>query len=236
MSDDTPVIGVLKKHKNRFLEIIEEAGLDPQQFHTMQTDLESVQGFMLVYTGSPFRFGMAPAEDTLNYFRYVYTLLAPKFSLSDLHPKHGYAEISVVHSEFAKWLENHLKPYLEDLSTPDHWAQVEAQKSFDSLDPGSEHDGQPFTEAEKTELRVAIGKFKAHIVEKFDPVEEQLKTINQRLVYLTESVDRLNRFDWKSVALNIVLSIISMLNAGHAEVGSLIEFFKGLFSKALLPE
>jgi hypothetical protein len=43
--------------------------------------------------------------------------------------------------------------------------------------------------------------------DQFNPSPEQEEFIEERLEYLSEAVDKLNRFDWKGVALSTLLSI-----------------------------
>ncbi len=67
------------------------------------------------------------------------------------------------------------------------------------------------------------------VVKTFTPGEEELQVINERLDYLTRAVDRLNRFDWRGVAISTVLSIGTALTL-DTEKGRILW---GLFQQAM---
>ena len=71
---------------------------------------------------------------------------------------------------------------------------------------------------------------KQDIKEEFNPNSEALKQINYKLDYLTQSVDRLNRFDMKGAILNTLLSVGVNLGVDTQTGGRLVDIFKNAFS------
>jgi len=64
-----------------------------------------------------------------------------------------------------------------------------------------------FSEEEKTQIRIILQQFKVTIINEFNPTDAQFHQITERLDHLAESVDKLNRFDWKGVAINTILTV-----------------------------
>jgi hypothetical protein len=67
------------------------------------------------------------------------------------------------------------------------------------------------------------------IAEEFNPTQEQLQFINERLDYLAKAVDRLNRFDWTGLAISIVVSIAVNLSVDTEGGRVLFTLFKAAF-------
>lgn len=68
-------------------------------------------------------------------------------------------------------------------------------------------------------------EFKRLVVENYNPTNDQLDFISERLDYLTDSVNRLNRYDWKGLALSILTSIAINLTVDTQGGKMLFELF-----------
>jgi len=91
-----------------------------------------------------------------------------------------------------------------------------------------------FSSEEKVHIRSLIDGLSKEIVEALQPTTDELKTINTRLEYLSDSVDRLNKFDWRGAAFATVAAIVTAL-ALDAEKGVLLfNLFKQAFSEVIL--
>ena len=55
--------------------------------------------------------------------------------------------------------------------------------------------------------------------------------ISQKLDYLTEAIDRLNKFDWRAVAFSTIMTISATLSLDTEKGSLLIELFKQIFVK-----
>lgn len=148
------------------------------------------------------------------------------------HSDNGHT-IEAIYKLFHNWLSTEIRSYADEIEQPDLWQQIEQQKQLVSAGPLTDYETSPFTEAEKQQVRASIGQFRILICESFEPTQEQLEIINERLDYLSAAVDRLNRFDWKSVAINTALTAIVALTLDPHRGKQLFELFKQAFSAVL---
>ena len=109
---------------------------------------------------------------------------------------------------------------------PDLWSQLQFYSPLTTA--FIDDDLKQFSSEQKEQIRLSIKDFERLIVENYAPTKEQLKFISDRLSYLGNAVDRLNRFDWKGLAISIVTSIAINLSV-DTEGGKLL--FK-LFQQA----
>ena len=126
-----------------------------------------------------------------------------------------------------------VRPYLDDMNTPDLWGILEATRSHAKAELGTPEDFQPFSDEEKRRIKLSINDFCLSVQEKFDPTQEKLNVIDARLKYLSDALDKHNKFDWNGIAINTVMaiSIALLLDTHHRE--QLIQLFKQAFSNAL---
>src|SRR5207302_6503675 len=73
-------------------------------------------------------------------------------------------------------------------------------------------DVEPFSPEEQAQIRAAIKQFKVLIERDFAPDSEQSRELDARLDYLADALTRLNRFDWKSLALATVIGASTTLS------------------------
>lgn len=127
-----------------------------------------------------------------------------------------------------------MKTYLEDRDVPDLWSQIETL-AFSSVSPiMSTRDTSMFSESEKVQARIAVQTFQQSIIENFNPPQEQLEYITDQLKYLADAVDRLNKFDWRGLALSIVVGIAINLTVDTEGGRLLFKLFEQAFQSALL--
>jgi hypothetical protein len=67
------------------------------------------------------------------------------------------------------------------------------------------------------------------IKQDFNPNQEQFKVINDRLEYLTNALDKHNKFDWKGIAIQTVISIGIALSLSPEKGQQLLMLFKHVF-------
>ena len=134
---------------------------------------------------------------------------------------------------FYSWLVDDVKPFLENQSLPDLWQQLEQQKPLVTGEQITDDETQPFSEEQKKLIRMSINEFRVVITKEFQPSKDEMKVIEDRLNYLSESLDRLNRFDWKSVAISTVMSISITLSLDTEKGNQLRASFKQIFTQAV---
>lgn len=224
---------MLKKYRNSFFEIIQQQGLEPSAFNAEDTDSCGDVLFRIELKDTPLRFVVQQAPGSYHNFRYGYTRFEPDFPLTKLRPAGTWEAIKFVRGGFTEWLTRHVRVYLDELAGPDLWQQVELQKPLVSGTALGEEDMASFTEEEKTQLRLSINEFRLVIVKTFQPSQDQLKVITDRLDYLSSALDRLNRIDWRGLAISTMLSISVALGLDTEKGRALFELFKQIFTKVV---
>ncbi len=227
---------MLKKQKNALMKLIQEHGLPIECFEVTEGEREGHPTFSIKYRNSPFVFIILEDENNFHRIRNIfYTIFNVNFPVHKCYAKSDPTNADIYDS-FKQWITNHLIPYIDESVEPDLWQQLKENQLVTGETLGTE-ETSPFTAPEKVQLKLSINEFKYLIEEKFKPTEKQLDIINARLNYLTDSVERLNRIDWKSLALSTVISIGIALSLSHEQGQSLFALFKQVFMKIqyLLP-
>ena len=234
MSDDSVNFGILKKHKNSFLQLIKRMGLDPEEFRTEEKQIDRDVSFEIQFRNTPLRYVLRRHADNYETARCRYTKFTPDFKeISTI-----YAPMDSAFKRFQSWLLNEVKEYLAELTAPDLWAQIQSQTPVVSDGPVGSDDREPFTQPEQAQLRMAIKEFRQLVIDKFEHTDEHLSLIDDRLDYLTEQVGLLNRINWRSLALSTLISITIALSLNNEQGNKLFELFRQIFSNIvpLLPQ
>ena len=71
------------------------------------------------------------------------------------------------------------------------------------------------------------------MVKEFNPSREQLRLIQMQLDYLSEAVGRLNRIDWRGLAVSTVITIAIQLSLDTEKGKLLFQLFQQAFSVSL---
>jgi hypothetical protein len=77
---------------------------------------------------------------------------------------------------------------------------------------------------------MSINELKLLIHQNFNTSQEQQKLVDDRLNYLIDSTNRLNKFDWKSVSISTMLSIVTTLTLDVEKGRQLFVLFQKVFS------
>ncbi len=78
-------------------------------------------------------------------------------------------------------------------------------------------------------MRLAINDLKLLIHQQFGTTEVEQEAVVARLDYLVEASKRLNKYDWKSLAINTIISITITLSLDTEKGRQLFELFKRVF-------
>lgn len=223
---------MLKRQKNRLLEIIREAGLEPHDF-TAGSDADDgspEESFVIRLKNSPVSFTAYPSEGDYDYYNICHTLLAPGFPESPVKPDNGFImPFGQVEREFREWLDRVVEGYKEEERLPDLWVEVGASPPILQIYREREWNGQ-FSELEKAEIRSSLDRFRVLLVDEFSPSRAQLEIIDQRLRYVAAALDRLNKFDWLGVAISTLMTIAVALSLDTSKGQQLFEFFRTALS------
>ena len=221
---------MLKRRKNRLLEVIREVGFDPHDFTAGQDKSSPAESFVVRLKNSSFSFTVYPSEGDYDYFNICHTLLAPGFPESPVMPDNGFVmPFGQVETKFREWLERVVEGYKKEERLPDLWAEVGASPPILQIYRDKEWEGK-FSEMEKTEIRSSLGRFKVLLVDEFSPSRAQLEVIDQRLWYVAAALDRLNKFDWLGVAISTLMTIAVALSLDTDKGQQLFELFRTALS------
>ena len=223
---------MLKRDKNGFVQIIEKFGFSPSQFKRFEKEVESHPGFILQFINSPLFFLARTQSDDYHQHDCRYVKFAPNFPKSEYIPEQAWCSISDVYEIFEDWLKNHISLYLEEIDVPDLWDQLDGSNLFNG-DPLIDRNDEKFNKNEKQQVIAAIEHFKKLLEIEYSPSKDQLEIIGDRLDYLTEAVDRLDKVDWQGVAVSTVMSISIALSLDTDRGKSLFELFKSAFTTVL---
>jgi len=230
---------MLKAHKNSLHSVVKEAGYQPEQFETTEgtTDLGDGLGlvdfFAITFKGTPLQFMVLTAPHSFNLFRCVHSLHAPNWPNSQPWPRERYTDLNMIERQLGVWFSEVVGPYEEEQTVPDFWSEAQANgapflPSF--ADPKA---GEKFSAQEKALLRLAIADVGEEIKKQLKPTEAELKLINERLEYMNQALDRLNRFDWKNILISTMIGIVTTLTLDTARGALLYRIFKTAFTMSL---
>jgi hypothetical protein len=224
---------MLKEHKNHWFEVISKLtqfwDIDLSDFEGNEKDDGT---FIIQLRNTPFVFMVRQKADDYDHFTTNCTLFKPGFPLSKTTDAYNedmsFYDMKHVDMQLSDWARDAIR-YLAEETSPDLWTQLKTYSFFASTSSIPSEELQQFTDHEKIEIKASLQDFEEHIIEKFDPVQEQLDFIKERLEYLSQAVDRLNRFDWKAQALSTLTSIAINLGVDTETGNQLLQLFKQAF-------
>lgn len=205
--------------KNGFLAKIRERGFEPTDF----IPREIKDSFTLNFKDSPLWFSVKPAgmRIAFTYKQFVPGYIAVGGEATD---------IGEIYGIFSEWLATHVKGYLEEEAIPDLWGQLNEERAVISEGMFSGAESESFSEEEKAQIKLSLGQFQLLIKEAFNPSSDQIVVIEERLSYLAEGVDRLNKFDWKSILASSIINIATALSLNTEQGKALFHLAKQAFT------
>ncbi len=194
---------MLKKYRNNLLQAIIDLEFDP----TLFSSSEENGRFRIDLRNTPLWFEVGNTYDDYHALDCQFVKFGPGYPGSGFLPADGFTSIDRVLLYLRHWLDEHVREYLDELELPDLWEQVNAQHSLISGQAPDTYDQSYFSEEEKDQIHHSLEVFRERLITAFSPDDHQMAAIDARLQYLTQAVDRLNRFDWMSVAISTLISI-----------------------------
>jgi hypothetical protein len=229
---------MLKQHKNMWLGVIQNSGIDPLNFD-FQEQGELI--FIIQFRNSPLMFRCDQYPDNFDTFKINYSEYKPSYPLniptelfedSTIPNVHGAQEINgMLHN----WLRLVVGRYITEQELPDLWSQLQNYSFFGQASSIQTYDLEQFTPDEKAHIRQGLQEFEKLLIDRFDLVQEELKMVNERLDYLNKAVDRLNRFDWKAQLLSTLVSIAINLGFDTETGRMLVQFLQQTISPFFIP-
>jgi len=221
---------MLKQYRNNLLQIIQEQGLNPRLFQSEENELYEKKAFEITLKDSPMKFIVRNNPGNFHKFIWNYTYFEPEYHMVECT---SFENKEVLYATFSDWLQNHVKPYIYEITEPDMWTHVESETPLINGSEITEEGTSTFSDDEKIRIRMSINEFRLVIIKNFEPTKEELKIINARLEYLADSVDRLNKLDWRSIAFTTLIAISTALALDTEKGQLLFDLFKQVFSNLL---
>lgn len=221
---------ILKEYKNNLLTTIQESGIDPNLFTAEDGTIDEVDFFIISLRDSQIRFAVKPYQHDFNSFLCCFSTFRADFPISTTLNS---PDIDNLTFRFNAWLNGVVKPYLDDVSTPDLWHILAETRSRTKYELGTPEGFESFSDEEKTQIRLSLNDFRLLIVENFNPNQEELKSVDARLEYLSDAIDKHNKFDWKGIAIATVINITIALSLNPEQGSQLFQLFKQIFSNVL---
>lgn len=240
---------MLLKYKNELLELLQSSRFDESDFTYTNKKIKNFEAFIIKYRPSKLSFMIRTNNENYHEMDCRYVRFAPLYPLSGYYPDGAnYYEDSNVYPEnqsyyrwlsfpdvrkiFFEWLDNDVTEFIEESEAEDLWAQMQSRQLLNS-DPLSNTDNAKFTQEESKHIKDSISTFRNLLVAEYQPTEEQLEIIEERLEYLVNAVDRLGKTDWQGVAISAVLGISIALSLDTTRGGALFGLFKQSFMAAI---
>ena len=99
---------MLKKYRNRLLEIIRENGFDPKLFHAKETG----DDFIVKLRESDFVFLVIGSTSSFHKFKWRFTKFLPSYNATD--EQNRFFDPEYLFRYFSMWLEKHVKLYIQE--------------------------------------------------------------------------------------------------------------------------
>lgn len=220
---------MLRRHKNGFIEVIRKHGFSPSSFKRIEKLVDGNPAFILQLRNTPMSFMTRTSSEDFHGLDIRCVRFAPNYPMTDYYPELNWTNIEDIYERFGVWLDNDVTLYLEEIDAPDLWEQIESGNLFED-DPLLDQNKAEFGKVEKERIRGALEQFQQSVEEEFSPSEEQSQAVRDRLDYLSEALDRLNKTDWQGVAISAIVSISVALSLDTEQGKRLFELFKSALS------
>lgn len=221
---------MLKRYKNALFLAAQEQGIDTSKFEIIESSAGTSEILTLKWGGSSLEFRVTHLTQYEDSFTCVYQRFIVYKRIE--FPQQGFEKFDLILKRFRNWLQTDVKDCIEEETAHDLWAQARGQKALLEANPLEKGENSSFTEEEKAQIRFSLQDFKKLVEAEFQPDDEQKRMIEERLNYLTEAVDRLNRYDWKGVAVSTVIGIATTLTLDTQQGQVLWGLFKTAFRAA----
>lgn len=220
---------ILKKYTNMIYQTLQDFPLDINLFTKAEKEDDKNQHSVVIeLKGHPLWFEFRNSSNDFNKFDCRYTKFAPSFPATEYIPSSNWGTFDDVIAMFERWL-NEVITYMDELTGPDLWMEFVSSEKALNLSDIDFKDKEYFNADEKKQIKLALSDLKLLLVKNFKPNDEELKSLDARLEYLGEAMDRLNKFDWKSLLISMIFSISIALSLDSEKGKQLFLFFKQVF-------
>lgn len=243
---------MLLKYKNELLQTLKRSRFDENDFTYTNKKIKNFNAFIIKYRPSKLLFMIRTNNENYHEMDCRYVRFAPLYPLSGYYPDganhyedsdtheddpdncfgYRWLDFTGVRDIFHEWLDHDITEFIDEFKAIDLWAQMQSEHLLNP-DPLSNTNNVEFTQEERKHVLNSISTFKNLLISEYEPDEEQLEVIQERLDYLIEAVDRVGKTDWQGIAISAVLSISIALSLDTSRGNALFSLFKQSFVTAI---
>lgn len=213
---------LLTSQKNTLFDLIENWWLSPAQFEFQEliSHRSNDPVTNLIFKDSGFYYSFETIDNKHA------TIYCPGESFYETEKFPGSWELQLIY--FKDWLKN----LSREISTHDKWERLQQEIRWISIN--FEHDEDNFSVQEYEDLKLRITSLKNGIAS-IGASPEQITIINAKLDHLTELAKEMNKFDWKSLFIWSIVSIVIQLGVSPTNAQALWLLIKQVFNNYFLP-
>jgi hypothetical protein len=221
----------LNSYRNKLLAATLEVGISLSTLEITEGQLS----FTITVKDTGIKFTARQSSNDLEYLDCAYTKFKP--GLPEIKMSE-WTNIDRICEIYKDWLAKDATKALELTNIPDQWAELMVIQPIISSKAFTQEDFEIFTENEKQQIQDSLKEFQRLIKDELDPMKEKLESIQVKLDYLSASLSKLNRFDWKGVALSTVIGIATNLSVDTSSGKQVFDLFQQAFGTVirLLPK
>lgn len=201
---------MLKRDKNRLIELIEANGLVRHTFSGEDTVSGSGPQFTLTHRPTKLIFSVSCAPDNFDRFECEYSSFDPQRTMMSNREAPGtlsfydYSDWDKIAAIFGHWIRMHVKRATEELELPDLWAGVMSPPAESAVE--LPNDNSPFLPYERLRLAEGLASLHATVAAAHDLTDSGVAGLKVQVDYLISASERLGRKDWTALAYGALLS------------------------------
>lgn len=211
---------IFRSQVNELLGVIIESGISTERFGFYKSDGEPLFGNDLsrdiLEVELPVRITL---EGTEFYFRIRYKHKSDEWPVefrADYFPSFGagqtFDEKTVWSwSGVLKCLRKWIQRLEHEITQPDPWSVYTQGKVLGGDLPSGNIGSERISAEELRRVRNQTRLIREYVVKEAKPTKQQLDEINEKLDYMEESAQRLNKRDWANIAISTILNIVTSL-------------------------
>jgi hypothetical protein len=196
---------MLRKYRNKLLEVIKSEGWDASLFSGSDETIEDGTAFVIRLDCSPFQFIVRTCDENSLIMDCKYTLLARNYPLSKWFPDSGYYDYEGIEYSFKDWLKL-VDEYIEEMKTLDLWTVL--TDSLGTFDQKIMQSNTVFSVSEKDRISESLHKLLNEVQREQILNSMQMESLEEEVGYLIEASGRLGRKDWLNAAIGALFGYI----------------------------
>lgn len=199
--------------KNLLFQLIENSEFEIDLFQGHDPEDTELSDFVIELTDSPLKFEVITVGTNFDYHAIVQTMYRSGYPRFRWPGKEGMfsGKWHELEEKLTSWLDTQVRSYIDEINAEDYWSQL-TRHSPESIDPLAKLDYDKFSQDEVHHITESLEKFRSELLRKFEHDADNLEQINLKVDYLSSALERLNRTDWKALAMGTLISLGIALN------------------------